>query len=54
MVARQRALKVGPIVGNDYQVLSGVAPGERVIVSGVQKLADGAPIAEAAGEQPKD
>jgi len=53
MVARQRALKVGPIVGNDYQVLSGVAPGERVIVSGVQKLADGAPIAEAAGEQPK-
>ncbi len=54
MVARQRALKVGPIVGNDYQVLSGVAPGDRVIVSGVQKLADGAPIAEAAGEQPKD
>jgi RND family efflux transporter MFP subunit len=52
-VARQRALKVGPIVGNDYTVLSGIAPGERVIVSGVQKLADGAPIAEAAGEQPK-
>jgi RND family efflux transporter MFP subunit len=54
MVARQRALKVGPIVGNDYQVLSGIAPGERVIVSGVQKLADGAPIADAAGEPPKD
>jgi RND family efflux transporter MFP subunit len=53
MIARQRALKVGPIVGNDYTVLAGIAPGEPVIVSGVQKLADGAPIVEAAGEQPK-
>jgi RND family efflux transporter MFP subunit len=44
-VARQRAVKLGPIVGNDYVVLDGLKPGERVVVSGVQKLADGAPIA---------
>jgi RND family efflux transporter MFP subunit len=44
LVAKQRAIKVGPIVGNQYPVLEGLKPGERVIVSGVQKLADGAPI----------
>ena len=45
LVARQRPIKVGPIVGNDYPVLDGLKPGERVVVSGAQKLADGAPIA---------
>jgi RND family efflux transporter MFP subunit len=49
MVARQRSLKVGPMVGNDYIVLSGIQPNERIIVSGVQKLADGAPVAPAQG-----
>ncbi|HEY2905000.1 MAG TPA: hypothetical protein VGJ29_03810, partial [Vicinamibacterales bacterium] len=47
-VAKQRAIKVGPIVGDDYPVLGGIKPGERVVVSGVQKLADGVPIAPAA------
>jgi len=47
LVARQRAITVGPIVGDSYAVLSGIAPGDRVIVSGVQRLADGAPIAPA-------
>jgi RND family efflux transporter MFP subunit len=47
LVAHQRALKVGPIVGDDYVVASGIKAGERVIVSGVQKLADGVPIAPA-------
>lgn len=47
LVARQRAITVGPIVGDNYVVLSGVAPGDRLIVSGVQRLADGAPIAPA-------
>jgi hypothetical protein len=28
-----------------YPVLKGLAPGDRVVVSGVQKLADGTPIA---------
>jgi RND family efflux transporter MFP subunit len=43
-VARQRAVQVGPIVGNDYVVTGGLKPGERLIVSGVQKIRDGAPI----------
>jgi RND family efflux transporter MFP subunit len=44
LVARQRAIKVGTIVGNDYPVLDGIKSGDRVVTSGAQKLADGAPI----------
>jgi RND family efflux transporter MFP subunit len=47
LVARMRPITVGPIVGNNYQILSGVKAGERLVVSGAQKLADGAPIAPA-------
>ena len=43
--AKQRAIKVGPIVGDTYPVLDGIKPGDRVVVSGAQKIADGAPIA---------
>jgi RND family efflux transporter MFP subunit len=46
LVARQRAVTLGPIVGDDYPVISGLAAGARLVVSGAQKLADGAPIAE--------
>ena len=45
VVARQRPVKLGSIVGNDYAVLDGLKPNERVVISGVQKLADGVPIA---------
>jgi RND family efflux transporter MFP subunit len=44
LVARQRSLKVGEIVGDDYVVLEGIEPGEKVVVSGTQFLADGAPV----------
>jgi len=44
LIARQRAIKVGPITGDNYPVLDGIKPGERVVTSGAQKLADGAPI----------
>lgn len=44
-VARQKPLQVGEIVGNDYVVLNGVKPGDKVIVSGTQFLVDGAPVA---------
>jgi RND family efflux transporter MFP subunit len=44
LVARQRAIKVGPIAGDDYAVLDGLKAGERVVTSGAQKLADNAPI----------
>jgi RND family efflux transporter MFP subunit len=45
-VARQRAVKLGEIVGNDYAVLEGVQPSDHVIVSGTQFLQDGAPVIE--------
>jgi RND family efflux transporter MFP subunit len=44
LFARQRPVTLGQIAGNHYVVLSGLQPGEQVVVSGVQKLADGAPI----------
>jgi RND family efflux transporter MFP subunit len=43
-VARQRAVEPGPVVGNDYVVKSGLKAGEKLIVSGVQKIGDGAPV----------
>jgi RND family efflux transporter MFP subunit len=43
-VARQKPLKVGQITGNDYVVLNGINPGDKVIVSGTQFLLDGAPV----------
>ncbi len=45
LVARQRAIRVGPITGDAYPVLDGIKPGERIVTSGAQKLADGVPIA---------
>jgi RND family efflux transporter MFP subunit len=44
LVARQRAVQLGPIVGNDYVVLGGVKDGDQLIVSGVQKIGDGVPV----------
>ncbi|HZC66033.1 MAG TPA: hypothetical protein VE545_05640 [Candidatus Dormibacteraeota bacterium] len=45
-VARQKLLKVGDTVGNDYAVLDGLKPGDHVIVSGTDFLQDGIPVAE--------
>lgn len=44
LVARQRPVQVGELVGNDYLVLGGLKAGEKVIVSGIQKIGDGAPV----------
>lgn len=44
LFARQRAVNLGPLVGNDYLLVSGLKPGEQLIVSGVQKIGDGAPV----------
>jgi RND family efflux transporter MFP subunit len=44
-VAHQRAVEPGPLVGNDYVVKSGLKAGEKLIVSGVQKIRDGSPVA---------
>jgi RND family efflux transporter MFP subunit len=45
-VARQKLLKVGDTIGNDYAVLDGIKPGDHIIVSGLQFLRDGAPVME--------
>jgi RND family efflux transporter MFP subunit len=45
LVARQRLLKLGELAGNDYRVIDGLEAGERLVTSGVQKLADGVAIA---------
>jgi RND family efflux transporter MFP subunit len=44
LVARQKPLRIGDMVGNDYVVLDGLKPGEKIIVSGTQFLVDGAPV----------
>lgn len=43
-VARQRVIQVGDLVGNDYVVLDGIKPGDKVIVTSVQMLIDGMPV----------
>jgi RND family efflux transporter MFP subunit len=45
-VARQRVVKIGEVVGNDYAVLDGIKPGDHLIVSGTQFLQDGAAVQE--------
>lgn len=46
LVAHQKPVAVGDTVGNDYEVLDGIKPGDKVIVSGTQILIDGAPVQE--------
>jgi RND family efflux transporter MFP subunit len=43
-VARQKPLKIGQTVGNNYEVQDGIKPGDKVIISGTQFLMDGAPV----------
>lgn len=44
LVARQRPVQLGDVQGNDYIVKGGLKPGDRLIVAGIQKIADGAPV----------
>jgi RND family efflux transporter MFP subunit len=44
MIARQKPVQLGDIIGNDYIVQSGLTPGEQLIVGGLQKIRDGAPV----------
>lgn len=44
LVARQRPLQVGELIGNDYVVTSGLKAGDQIVVAGIQKIGDGAPI----------
>jgi RND family efflux transporter MFP subunit len=44
LVAKQRPVQLGEVIGNDYVVTGGLKAGDRVIVSGVQKIGDGMPV----------
>jgi RND family efflux transporter MFP subunit len=44
LVAHQKPLRIGEMTGNDYVVLDGIKPGDKIIVSGVQFLVDGATV----------
>jgi membrane fusion protein (multidrug efflux system) len=43
-VARQRPVSLGNIVGDDYLVRGGVKAGDRIIVTNIQKIGEGAPV----------
>ncbi len=43
-VVHQKPLQVGQIVANDYVVLNGLKPGDKVVISGTQFLIDGIPV----------
>lgn len=44
LVAKQKPVELGAIQGQSYQVISGLAAGDRLITSGILNLADGTPI----------
>jgi RND family efflux transporter MFP subunit len=44
LVARQHPVQVGEVLGNDYVVTGGLKAGDRLIVAGIQKIGDGAPV----------
>ncbi len=51
-VAHQVPVKLGDIDGNNYPVLSGLKPGDRVIESGLQMIGEGAPVMPLTGPPP--
>jgi len=46
LIARQRPVTLGELTDNAYVVERGLSPGERLVVSQIQKLRDGAPITQ--------
>jgi RND family efflux transporter MFP subunit len=44
IVAHQKLVHLGEMIGNDYSVLDGIKPGDKIIVSGTQFLTDGAAV----------
>ncbi len=40
-------MKLGVIEGNDYQVIEGLKAGDKIVVSGILNLTNGAPITPA-------
>ena len=44
LVARQKPVQLGDVLGNDYVVKGGLKAGDKLIVAGIQKIADGVPV----------
>ncbi len=44
LIAHQRLVQLGQLQDNQYQVISGVDPGEQIVATGLQKIFDQAPI----------
>lgn len=51
-VVETRKITVGPMQGGNWTILSGLNPGERVIVDGLQKATIGQPVRIATGKAP--
>ncbi len=45
LAAHLQPVTVGPVIGNDYVLLGGLKAGDRLIVSGLQKIGEGSPVA---------
>jgi RND family efflux transporter MFP subunit len=52
-VAKQRAVQLGELGDRTYPVESGLKAGEQIVIGGLQKLRDGAPIAPQAPNAPR-
>ena len=50
----KRAVKTGSIVGNQVQILSGLAAGETVVVAGVHALTDGQHVSRYMGKNDRE
>ncbi|MEH2140102.1 efflux RND transporter periplasmic adaptor subunit [Nostoc sp.] len=50
LVAQQKPVKLGVIEGNNYQVLEGLKAGEKIVVSGILNIRNGAAITPAPAE----
>ena len=50
--ASQRPVLVGEVIGANVLILEGLKPGERIVVEGLQKVREGAPVQPAVAEAP--
>jgi RND family efflux transporter MFP subunit len=44
LAAHQRQVQLGEMIGNNYVILEGIKPGERIIVGSTQMLGEGSPV----------
>jgi len=54
LTAQQKSVTLGSLQGNNYQILAGLKPGEKVITAGLLKIQDGSVIQSAEGEKIPD